>query len=623
MIMDDNSIPERGVVATTNDKRNVSCKTTTTSATEVLSKDFSKSDLEQQQIVLSSKQFSPNDDDDKGPEEVRPPYLEFIGEKTKGLGWIVCSLVVVGYSLAAFILDFRRALLLFVVEVWVVGLLLFHYVTDRFCPQYKAKTQDRIIDWFVEDLEESKLAGGVLLAAMVAIVGSVTRDPKNLISALGLVVFAGLSWLTSYKPKDVRWRPVISGIFLQFLLGVLILRVEPIAQAFGWLGDKVAVFLKYSDAGAMFVYGFLADQSMSSTVLETADGEGVTLFPPFYFTVLSVVFFFSAVVSILTYLEVIGYLVKKVGLGLAVLMGTSGPETFNCVANMFLSMTESPLLIRPLLSEVSESELHAIMTAGFASVAGSVLAAYISFGASPSDLLAASIMSAPAALAISKLIYPETTIRRDRASLFDLEMAKSTDPNIVAAASSGASLAVDMVLQIGGQLIAIVALVAMVDGFLQGIGNLIDLPLSFNIICSYIFYPLAWLMGVSSDDCLDVASLIGTKIIVNEFAAYAQLGVLIREGHLSERSITIATYALCGFSNIGSIGVSVAVLSSLTKPSMKPIITRLVTSAMIAGNTACFMTACVAGLFYSPTDGANNQDDFDPLVDRGGNSTEV
>lgn len=553
-------------------------------------------------------------------DETNPPYLDFIRAKTKGWGWIICSAVIVAYSLAAFILDFRRALFLFVVEVLVVTLVAFQYVTDRFCLEQKTRIMDSIIDWFVEDLEESKIAAGVLLVAMIAIIGVMTRDPMNLVSASGLVVFLGLSWLTSYKPWSVRWRPVISGVFLQFLLGVLILRVEPIAQAFQWLGDQVAIFLNYTNFGAMFVYGFLADSSLNETPLATADGGEYYLYPPFYFTVLSVIFFFSSVVSILSYIGVIGYLVKKVGLTLAMLMGTSGPETFNCVANMFLSMTESPLLIRPLLSEVTESELHAVMTAGFASVAGSVLAAYISFGASPSDLLAASIMSAPAALGISKLIYPETTVRRDRESLFDLEMAKSVDPNIVAAASSGASLAVDMVLQIGGQLISIVALVAMVDGFLSGIGKLIDVSLSFNLICSYIFYPFAFLMGVPMADCLQVASLIGTKIVVNEFAAYAQLGVMIREGSLSARSITIATYALCGFSNIASIGVSVAVLSSLTEPRMKPIIVRLVTSAMIAGNTACFMTACVAGLFYTSSI-ASDPNNIDPLVDQAGNMT--
>lgn len=413
------------------------CKDSTSATGKMtFSSSLVKEDIEEQAPeiqILKGENSGDNGDDKADPDKIeseRPPYLDFLSAKTEGWGMIICTVVIVAYSLAAFILDFRRAMLLFVVEVLVVALVVFQYVTDRFCPEQKIKIQDRVVDWFIEDLEESKVAGAVLILAMVVIIGVMTRDPTNLISALGLVVFTGFSWLTSYKPGKVKWRPVISGIFLQFLLGVLILRVEPIARAFAWLGEIVAIFLAYTNAGAMFVYGYLADPTMGSTPLATADGGEYILYAPFYFTVLSVVFFFSAVVSILSYMGVIGYLVKKVGLTLAMLMGTSGPETFNCVANMFLSMTESPLLIRPLLSEVTESELHAVMTAGFASVAGSVLAAYISFGASPSDLLAASIMSAPAALGISKLVYPETTVRRDRKSLFELEMAKSEDPNI-------------------------------------------------------------------------------------------------------------------------------------------------------------------------------------------------
>jgi nucleoside transporter len=285
---------------------------------------------------------------------------------------------------------------------------------------------------------------------------------------------------------------------------------------------------------------------------------------------------------------------------------------------MFLSMTEAPLLIRPLLSDCTESELHAIMTAGFASVAGAVLAAYISFGASASDLLAATIMSAPAALAISKLVFPETKKVSTRQSLFEFEMVESEDPNMIAAASNGAALAVEMVLQIGGQLIAIIALVDMLNGWLKGIGSLIDIALSLQIITSYIFFPFAWLMGVPTYDCSKVASLIGTKIIVNEFAAFQELGVMVKNDAISSKAITIATYALCGFSNISSIGVTVGVLSSLV-PGKKKVIIKLVTSAMIAGNTACFMTACIAGLFYDASLDAKDSVEF---VEFDGNSTD-
>jgi CNT family concentrative nucleoside transporter len=249
---------------------------------------------------------------------------------------------------------------------------------------------------------------------------------------------------------------------------------------------------------------------------------------------------------------------------------------------MFLSMTEAPLPIRPLLSNCTESELHSIMTAGFASVAGAVLAAYISFGASATDLLAATIMSTPGALAISKLVFPETKKISMRQSLFEFEIAESDDPNMI---------------QIGGQLIAIIALIDMLNGWLKGIGTLIDIALSLQIITSYIFFPFAWLMGVPIEDCLKVASLIGTKIMVNEFAAFAKLALMVDNNTISHKAITIATYALCGFSNISSMGVSVGVLSSLV-PEKREVLNKLVTSAMFAGNAACFMTACIAGLFY-------------------------
>ena len=196
------------------------------------------------------------------------------------------------------------------------------------------------------------------------------------------------------------------------------------------------------------------------------------LSPPFYFSILSVIFFFSALVSLLHYLGAVGFIVKRLGISLGLFMGTSPIESFNCIANMFLSMTEAPLLIKPALADATESELHAVMTAGFASVTGAILAAFISFGVSASDLLAATVMSAPAALAISKLVYPETK-KNGVSNIIDFEMAPSEDTNIIGAAVSGASLAVHIVLEIGGQLIATIALVAMVDGFLVGIGSLI------------------------------------------------------------------------------------------------------------------------------------------------------
>lgn len=542
------------------------------------------------------------DTDEKVEDDEEPtgsPLFEFIEEKLKGKGLYIFLVVLFAYSLAAFILDFRRSILLFSVECIVFGSLAIGYATDTFVPDQKAKLNDKIVTFLLsEELQTSYTAMGVLVAGMAIIVGILCRDPKNLTSALGLIVFVLVTWAISWNPTKVRWWPVVTGIFIQFVLGALILRVQAISDAFGWLGDKIVVFLNFNQAGSSFLYGYLVDGSLYGTPFATADGGVYFLAPPVYFVIFSLIFFLCAVIAILNYFGVIEYVVRKVGITLGLLMGTSAPETFNTVANMFLSMTESPLLIQSLLPSLTDSELHAIMTAGFASVAGSVFGAYVGFGAPANDLLAATLMSAPAALAISKLSYPETKPPKDKESLFTLEMAKSEHPNLVAAATSGASLAVHIVLEIGAQLIAFIALVAMLDGFLSGIGNLIDLELSFKIICSYVFYPFAWLMGVDADDTFAVAGLLGTKLFVNEFAAYAELGGMIAAGELSRRSITIATYALCGFANFGSIGITVAVLGTVI-PARKKDITRLVTSAMFAGNTAAFMTACVAGLFYS------------------------
>ena len=550
--------------------------------------------------------------------------------------------MIVTYSLTAFILDFQRSYWLLIVELLIGSLLVFQWVTDHYCPQQKSNLHTALMYW-IDEQGNTKLAALVIGLLSIIMIGIMTTDPKNLMSVVGMLVFVLLSWLASYDPWQVNWRPVISGLFLQMLVGAMILKVPICTRAFAWLGQQVAILLNYTTAGSTFVYGYLADPGMADTDFvvnnnnEAAASSALFhLNPPFYFSILS----FSALVSVLSYLGCVGYAVKLVGVNLAIVMGTTGPESFNCIANMFLDMTMSPLLIKPMLQEgVTDSELHAIMTAGFASVAGAVLAAYINFGASPSDLLAATIMSAPAALAISKIVYPEThkqfptqqqrqqscdekdnadtgtgtgtrttTSQQKRPqkltrieSLFAIQIPKSEDPDIISAASTGVSIAVNIVLQIGGQLIAMLALVAMINGFLNGIGALIDIPtLSLQLITSYVFYPFAYLMGVSVDDCLQVGELIGTKVIINEFAAFAELQIMIENGTISVRSKTIATYALCGFSNLGSIAVTVGILSTLMPRSKKGNILRLVVSAMISGNTVCFMTACVASLFYTP-----------------------
>eukprot|EP00797_Seminavis_robusta_P031235 Sro672_g185080.1 family 28 member 3 (449) ;mRNA; r:30158-31504 len=431
---------------------------------------------------------------------------------------------------------------------------------------------------------------------MVVTSALLVEEARNLVSALGLVVFVLVSYVTSWKPGSINWRPVLGGVVLQYILGLLILKSPAGFAVFEFLGNQVTTLLNYTYAGSSLVYGYLADPSLFGTAFQLADGGEYYLAPPLYFNAFSSIFFVASLVSICYYLGIIEWIMKKIGYVLALIMGTSSAETLSTAANVFLGQTDAPLVIKHFMDDMTESELHAVMTGGFASVAGSALAAYASLGISATHLLSASVLSAPAALAISKVIYPETNKSKTAAgTMFDV--TKSTDSNIIEAAASGASLAIHLVLSIGAQLIAFLALVAMLDGFLGGIGSLVDVHLSFSSICGYLFYPFAWLMGVEAHDCLAVASLLGTKVFLNEFVAYTELATLIQNGELDQKSIVIATYALCGFSNFGSIGIQLGGLTPLA-PSKAKSLTKLVLSAMIAGNTACFMTACIAGLLY-------------------------
>jgi len=295
------------------------------------------------------------------------------------------------------------------------------------------------------------------------------------------------------------------------------------------------------------------------------------------------------------------WVVVKMGWLLQISVGTTACESMNAAGNIFLGQTEAPLMIKPYLPDMTKSELHAVMTGGFATIAGSVLAAYISFGISASHLLSASVMSAPAALAYSKLFYPET--KKSKTTADNLAFPQSEDANVLDAAANGASQSVFLVGNIAGSLIAFLAFVAFLNGLLGWFGGLVGIPyLSFEFLLGWIFYPLAFIMGVPCgevdtpegpvDECQLVGVLVGLKTIVNEFAAYDKLSGF--KSQLSERSIAIATYALCGFSNPASIGVQIAALSYMA-PTRRGHISQVAIRAFIAGSSACFLTACIAG----------------------------
>ncbi|MEO0534536.1 MAG: NupC/NupG family nucleoside CNT transporter [Cyanobacteria bacterium P01_A01_bin.123] len=407
------------------------------------------------------------------------------------------------------------------------------------------------------------------------------------ISLLGLVVFVGIAYGLSVNRQAVRWRTVAWGIGIQLILALFILRTPIGLGVFQFLGNLVTQFLDFTDAGAAFVFG-----------------ENFRDFF-FAFKVLPTVIFFSAFISILYHYGLLQRIVQVIAQLMIRTMRTSGAESLSAAANIFVGQSEAPLVVKPYVASMTMSELHAIMTGGFATVAGGVLAAFISFGVPAEHLIAASVMSAPAGLAISKLMYPETEVPPTAGDV-KLEVER-TSVNVIDAITVGALDGLKLALNIAAMLIAFLALLAAVNALVGWIGGLVGLPnLSLELIFAYALAPVAWLMGVPWADCGQVGVLLGKKTILNEFIAYLDLQTLIEgtsvipgaseeAATVSDRAIVIATYALCGFANIGSIGIQIGGIGGMA-PSRQHDLARIGLRAMIAGSLACFMTAAIAGM---------------------------
>jgi concentrative nucleoside transporter, CNT family len=399
---------------------------------------------------------------------------------------------------------------------------------------------------------------------------------ERFISVLGLAVFVGLSYVFSVDRRAVKWPPVLWGIALQLIFAILILKTAPGLAVFKFLGDLVTQFLNFSDAGSKFIFGDnFAEHFIAFKVLPT-------------------IIFFSSFIALLYHYGILQRVVQAVAWGMIKTMKTSGAETLSCAANIFIGQTEAPLLIKPYLATMTLSELHAVMTGGFATIAGGVMAAYISFGVPAQHLIAASVMSAPAALAISKLLYPETE-KSLTAGAVELKV-EQVYANAIDAVASGASDGLKLAANVAAMLIAFLGLLAFFNTLLGWFGGLVSLPqLSLEWIFSYLMAPVAWLMGVPWADCGQVGIVLGKKTILNEFIAYLDLMELVKKQAISERSQIISTYALCGFSNIGSIGIQIGGIGAIA-PLRQGDLARLGVRAMIAGSLACFMTACIAGM---------------------------
>jgi len=399
---------------------------------------------------------------------------------------------------------------------------------------------------------------------------------ERLISVLGLIVFVGLSYAVSVNRRAVKWQPILWGIALQLILGILIMRTQPGFLLFQFLGDVMQQLLNFSDAGAKFVFGEKFQEQFVA------------------FKILPTIIFFSSFVSVLYHYNILQQLVKAMAWVMFKTMKLSGAESLSCAGNVFLGPTESALLIKPYVGKRTVSELHSVMTVGFGTIAGGVMGAYLSFGVPASHLLAASVMSAPASMAISKLFYPETE-EPLTAGKIDVEM-KTSYTNAIEAAADGAFQGGKLAFSVGVMLIAFLGLLATANGVLHWVGMIVGLPLlSLEWLLSFVMSPVAWLMGVPWADCGQVGILLGKKTILNDFIAYLDLKQLMDSKAISERAIVIATYAICGFANIGSIGITIGGIGALA-PERQKDLARWGVRAMIAGAIANFMTASIAGM---------------------------
>uniref|UniRef100_A0A7N8YB79 Sodium/nucleoside cotransporter n=1 Tax=Mastacembelus armatus TaxID=205130 RepID=A0A7N8YB79_9TELE len=496
---------------------------------------------------------------------------------------LFCSVGYVAYFIAACVLDFQRAIALVVLTSLAVVAKSYDLLKE-----YKGKSIKRCFRPWISCL--------VFILAVVALlvvwlVLDTSQRPEQLISFGGVCMFIVLVFLFSAHRTAVSWRPVVWGLGMQFCLGLFIIRTQPGLIAFKWLGQQI--FLNYTNEGSGFVFGNLIANI-------------------FAFQALPIVVFFSSVMSVLYFLGIMQWLILKISWVMQITLGTSPTETLSVAGNIFVGQTEAPLLIRPYLKDMTKSEIHAVMTGGFATIAGSVMGAFISFGIDASSLISASVMAAPCVLAISKLSYPETEESPFKSEK-NIKVACGDEGNILEAVSSGASASIGLVANIAANLIAFLAILAFINQALSWLGGMVGYPsVTFQLICSYVFMPVAFMMGIPYDESFIVAELIGTKLFLNEFVAYEKLSQLKSNRFngldetvggerqwISVRSEIISTYALCGFANFSSLGIVIGGLSSIC-PSRRSDISSLVLRAMITGTCVSLVNACIAGILFVP-----------------------
>ena len=403
---------------------------------------------------------------------------------------------------------------------------------------------------------------------------------SSFLGILGLFTLLANAYLLSENKNAINYKTVVYGLIFQLLFALFILKTPFGAPIFSFLDTSINILISFSSSGSDFLFRSYID--------------GVGFHPGlvnFAFSTLPTIIFFSSLVAVLYHYGILQSVIKFIAKRMQQSLGTSGSETLSVAGNIFLGQTESPLMVRPFVGKMTNSELMAVMTGGFATVSGGVLAIYVSWLTDipgiAGHLLAASVMSAPAALVVAKIIYPET---QESKTMGDVNIKiEQTNINAMEALSNGATDGLKLAANIAAMLIAFISFVAMVNYFLSFAGT------SMEEIFGIVFRPLAWTMGVPWNEAQLVGMLMGKKIVLTELVAYGDLQTLIHEGAISQRSAIISTYALCGFSNFASIGIQLGGIGAMA-PDRKKDLAKLVTKAMFGGAIASWLTATIAGI---------------------------
>jgi concentrative nucleoside transporter, CNT family len=402
---------------------------------------------------------------------------------------------------------------------------------------------------------------------------------------LGAGVILTIAYVCSTNRRAIRWSTVAWGLGLQIVFAVIVLKTTIGERVFTFLGTYITKLLGFAGVGSAFVFGALGDNTVWTRVMTGALGpDGAQSASMFAFQVLPTIIFIAALFAILYYFGVMQLVVRVFAVAMHRVMNASGAESLNVAASIFMGQTEAPLTIRPYLPEMTQSELMTVMTSGMAHISGGIMAAYVLFGVEAKHLLTAVIMTAPGTIMMAKMFVPETEVPKTMGSV-RLEVER-TDVNVIDAAGRGTAEGLHLALNVGAMLISFLALIALVNALL-GIVHL-----SLGQIFGWAFAPVAWSMGVPWRDAGVIGNLLGTRMALNEFVAYSQLGPL--KATLDPKSFTIATFALCGFANFSSIGMQIGGIGGLA-PNRRHDLARLGLRAMLAGTLANFMTATIAG----------------------------